>query len=519
MNSVLTAIEKLLAFGLCYALIEPLDVPHVRNALLDALSLSETTATGTVPQTEGPVPETATPILRPLLDYAVSHGLIEDTVTARTLLDTRLMGCLMPRPSEIAARFEALRNHDGIAAATDWFYDINRRSNYIRVDDVARSLEWPYESGRYGRLKITINLSKPEKDPREIAQLRTLPRSAYPACPLCLDNVGYAGRLDHPARQTLRVLPLTLNRESWFFQYSPYVYYDHHCIVFKREHTPMHIDRNTFIRLLEFTEQFPHYFIGSNAGLPIVGGSILNHDHFQGGASELPMARAAIDQPLVPPSAFPGTAAILRWPMSVVRLGCDDPEALVEAGDRLLAAWQDYSDPGRDIIARSPDGTLHNAVTPIVRRRAGRFELDLVLRNNRTSAEHPMGIFHPHAELHHIKKENIGLIEAMGLFILPGRLENELAGLSDVLTSHAPLDERTLEQPDHPLCKHLPWLRAMVSEYGTSLSQTEAAVLLRREVGRLCVEILRDAGVFKDTLDGREGFLHFLESAGYVAMR
>jgi UDPglucose--hexose-1-phosphate uridylyltransferase len=428
------AVEKLIAYGLRYGLLAPLDAVEARNALLDILGLDEPAAASP----PDALPQTPTPILRTLLDFAVAQGVIEDTVTARTLLDTRLMGCLMPRPSRVAERFESIRGQQGAAAATAWFYELNRRSNYIRVDDLARNLEWPYHSERYGRLEITVNLAKPEKDPREIARLKNMPASGYPRCMLCLENMGYAGRLDFPARQTLRVLPLTLHGESWYFQYSPYVYYDQHCIVFREEHAPMRIDRNTFVRLLEFVDQFPHYFIGSNADLPIVGGSILNHDHFQGGAHVLPMARAAVDAPLAAPEASSMRAGILRWPMSALRLTAADPDVLVEAADRLLEAWRGYGDPESGILSHSPDGTPHNTVTPIARRRGTDYELDLVLRNNQTSAEHPMGVFHPHAGLHHIKKENIGLIEVMGLFILPGRLEMELAGVSDVLTGQTP---------------------------------------------------------------------------------
>lgn len=504
------AVEKLIAYGLRYDLLKPLDAVEARNALLDILGLDEPAAG--VPQDA--LPPTPTPILRTLLDFAVTRGLIENTATARTLLDTRLMGCLMPRPSRIAEHFESLRGQRGVAAATGWFYEMNRRSNYIRVDDLARNLEWPYRSERYGRMEITVNLAKPEKDPREIARLKNLPASGYPRCMLCLENMGYAGRPDFPARQTLRALPLTLNGENWYFQYSPYVYYDQHCIVFREEHAPMRIDRDTFVRLLEFVDQFPHYFIGSNADLPIVGGSILHHDHFQGGAHVLPMARAAVDAPLTAPENLSMRAGILRWPMSALRLTAADPGALVEAAGRLLEAWRGYGDSEAGIVPRSPDGTPHNTVTPIARRRGADYELDLVLRNNRTSAEHPMGVFHPRAGLHHIKKENIGLIEVMGLFILPGRLERELAGVSDVLTGRTPLDE-SLRAEDHPLRKHLPWLERLVEAYGTDLDDSRAAALLRDEVGRICVNVLEDAGVFKDTAAGRRGFLRFLETLGY----
>ena len=509
MENAARAIEELLAFGLARGILNPLDTVWARNALLDVMKLD---APADVDLTSFDCPPTATPILKVLLDDAVERGLIGDTVTERELFDTRLMACMMPRPSEVASRFQAIAKSQGIQAATDWFYALSRNSDYIRVDQVARNIGWVHPHNRYGDLEITINLSKPEKDPKEIAKLKNLPKSSYPACMICLDNMGYTGRLNHPNRQTLRVLPLTLNEEEWYFQYSPYVYYDQHCIVFKREHTPMNVCRASFVRLMDFLRIMPHYFIGSNAGLPVVGGSILNHDHFQGGAHELPMARAEIDERLVIPGHPGVTAGILRWPMSVVRLTGRDPQELIDIASMLLDSWQEWSDPEYDILARDPDGTLHNTFTPIARMRGSLYEFDLVLRNNVTTAEHPLGIFHPHEPLHHIKRENIGLSEVMGLFILPGRLEKELGSVMDILSGAAPYTPAAYADESHPLCKHLPWLERLTSHYGTHLTAAQARSVVRTEVGNICVQVLQDAGVYKDTPAGRKGILGWLKS-------
>jgi UDPglucose--hexose-1-phosphate uridylyltransferase len=445
----------------------------------------------------------------------VKQGIIErDTQTERDLFDTKLMGCLMPRPSEVNKKFAAIEKEQGAAAAFDWFYDFCMKSTYIRAERIARNIAWNHESA-YGSLEITINLSKPEKDPQEVARLRTLPQVGYPKCMLCPENVGYAGRLDFPARQTLRVIPMTLNGEQWYFQFSPYVYYNQHCIVLRREHIPMRITRETFVRLLEFEERVPHYFMGSNAGLPIVGGSILNHDHFQGGAWEMPMARAKTLTPLRQ-ERFPGLGAeILRWPMSVLRLRHADRTVLAEAAIAAFRAWEGYSDAGLGIHAYSGDEP-HNAVTPIARRRGNDYEMDIVLRNNRTDEAHRLGIFHVHDHLHHIKKENIGLIEVMGLFILPGRLASEFEGLAGILCGREPFDRAALSNPGHPLEKHLPWLEEMLGEYGGKVKDLgEAMGIIRRQCGEKCVQVLDDCGVFKDNDEGRKGFLKFLETAGY----
>ncbi len=503
-------VERLLQYGLRVGMLTGLDVPLARNALLDALRLPEP---ATAPRPDDPQELAA--VLDPLLAYAVQQGIIEnDTETERDLFDTRLMGCMMPRPSEISERFDEIEADQGVKAACDWFYQFNIDSGYIRADRVAHNIAWTQDSP-YGAMQITINLSKPEKDPREVARLKTLPQVGYPKCMLCVDNVGYPGRLNHPARQTLRMLPLRLNDEPWYFQYSPYVYYQEHCIVLRQEHVPMHICRETFVRLLEFLQRFPHYFIGSNAGIPIVGGSILNHDHFQGGVWTMPMAEAPIDQPLQTAGVAGLTAGIVRWPMSVLRLRHADPAVLVDVADRVFTTWLGYDDHGLEIHAHTGD-TPHNAITPIARMRDGQYELDLVLRNNRTSDEHPMGIFHVHGDLHHIKRENIGLIEVMGLFILPGRLQEEFDGLARILCGQDALDSAALADETHPLQKHLPWLTRMLAE-GEAASYDEAMERIRTQCGQFCVRLLHDCGVFKDDSAGRSGFLRFLGSVGFTS--
>jgi len=510
MNEAL-ALEKLLAFGQAHGLIAGLDVITARNALLDTLAIAEPAEE---PYT-GELPPTATPILEELVEYAVQKGLCGDTATERELYDTRLMGLMMPRPSEVLRTFDELVEKEGKQAATDWFYDISRMSNYIRVDQVARNILWTHDSP-YGTLEVTINLSKPEKDPKEIARLKNAPSASYPKCQLCASNLGYAGRLNHPARQTLRFIPMMFGDEQWYMQYSPYVYYREHCIVFRGEHVPMRISRDTFRRLLSFVQIFPHYFLGSNADLPIVGGSILSHDHFQGGGHVLPMAKATVRTELTFPEFPEVKAGIVNWPMSALRISGPNPDVLEEIADRVLIAWRAWSDEACDVAAFTGD-TPHNTITPIARTRDGQYELDLVLRNNRTSDEHPMGIFHPHAPLHHIKRENIGLIEVMGLFILPGRLKNELAGVEELLCGTVAFDAAALAAEEHPLNKHLPWIEELLAKYGTACSAEEAHRIVESEVGDICTQVLADAGVYKDDANGNAGFLRFLASVGFQA--
>lgn len=509
-DEALILIERLVQFTAQRGLVEPLDIYLSRNALLDLFGFTEP-YNGEVPHEhlESPVP-----LLEPLLDYGASIGLIPDnTGTFRDLLDARIMGLLIPRPSETAAKFQRISAAEGVAAATDDFYRLNIDSNYIRMDRIAKNQYWEQPTD-YGKLEITINLSKPEKDPKEIALLKTMAPSNYPKCLLCADNIGYAGRADHPARQNLRVIPLELQSEPWYFQYSPYVYYNEHSIVFKGKHEPMRISNESFARLLDFVDQFPHYFIGSNADLPIVGGSILNHDHFQAGRHVFPMETAPVEAAFID-SAEPGLRyGIVAWPMSVVRVNGTSKSAVLRAASRILEAWRAYSDPAADVLAFSTaDGKQvpHNTITPIARLRDnGEYELDLVLRNNRTSAEHPDGIFHPHQHLHHIKKENIGLIEVMGLAVLPGRLKTELEEIAALLTGEVALDQADLNKGS--LAKHADWITSIIRAHGTSLSAEQAEELLRDEVGHKFLDVLMDAGVYKRTADGQEAFSRFLLS-------
>lgn len=514
-NDALLLIERLVQFALQRRLIEPLDSGAARNSLLDLFRFTE--------PFEGDVPEerleSAVELLEPLLDYGFEIGLIPDnTITFRDLLDARIMGMLLPRPSEASSSFERTARTEGLKAATDAFYNLSIDSNYIRMDRIRKNQYWLHETD-FGKLEITINLSKPEKDPKEIALLKTMPQAHYPKCLLCIENVGYAGRADHPARQNLRVLPLELQSEQWYFQYSPYVYYNEHSIIFKGAHEPMVISHASFERLLDFVEQFPHYFIGSNADLPIVGGSILSHDHFQGGRHVFPMEAAATDTLFVDPQ-LPGVRfGIVKWPMSVVRINGSSKADVHSAACRLLDEWRGYSDAAADVLAFTElaDGTLtpHNTITPIARLRDnGEYEIDLVLRNNRTSDEHPDGIFHPHQNLHHIKKENIGLIEVMGLAVLPGRLKEELEQIAAYLTPASAANADEVQQASHPLNKHAEWLKSLIEKFGTSCSPEQAKSIVQSETGAKFLEVLKDAGVYKRTADGNAAFERFLASIG-----
>ena len=517
-DNLLLLIEKLLLFGIENHLIEHEDITYTRNQLLALFNL-DLPYEGTID--ESTIPATATPILEELLDYAYDFKLIpHDNVTYRDLFDTQIMGLLMPKPSEIIRRFHEVKEREGIEAATNYFYTLCQKSDYIRVSRIAKNIKWDYESP-FGKLEITINLTKPEKDPKEIAALKTATQVGYPKCVLCPENVGYRGRINHPARQTLRTLPLQLHGQTWHLQYSPYVYYNEHCIVLSEEHRPMHISEDTFMRLFEFLDYFPHYFIGSNADLPIVGGSILNHDHFQGGHYTFPMELAEIEYS-VQSNSYPNVdMGVVNWPMSTLRLQSNSKEELIEACSNILNIWRDYSDPSVDIIASTKDRDNcvipHNTITPIARKNStGQLEIDLVFRNNRTTDEHPLGIFHPHASLHHIKKENIGLIEVMGLFILPGRLKEELASIESILTGGASAGH--ISQIDKPLNKHMPWIEELIEEHGTSLNPDSARKVVRDGVGKKCTQVLRDAGVFKTTEAGRKAFNRFLTECNILPL-
>nr|WP_238162456.1 UDP-glucose--hexose-1-phosphate uridylyltransferase [Cohnella sp. AR92] len=513
-RNLYAGIERLVEFALANGMIAPHDKEYAINSLLDLFNLSEPAETEE-PSEASELPDGPMPILEPLLDAAFELGLIpENTTTYRDLFDARIMGLLMPRPSETNAIFRQLAESKGISEATDWFYKLSVDSNYIRMDRIRKNGYWRHAT-EYGELEITINLSKPEKDPKEIALLKTLPQSNYPKCLLCKENVGYAGRVNHPARQNLRAIPLELQGAPWFLQYSPYVYYNEHSIVFSGEHVPMKISHATFPRLLDFVESFPHYFIGSNADLPIVGGSILNHDHFQAGRHVFPMETAVVDRWRQHATEGAVTVGVVRWPMSVLRLRSADREALLRVSNSILDAWRGYSDPAAEVAAFTGE-TPHNTITPIARMTdKGEYELDLVLRNNRTSEEHPDGIFHPHKELHHIKKENIGLIEVMGLAVLPGRLQEELAEIAQILTGAAPYDAAELAKADHPLAKHAPWIAELVAEHGIALGEWEALNLLRSAVGDKFRAVLADAGVYKDNEAGRAAIGRFLAAVGF----
>jgi len=485
-------IGALVAYGLDKGLIEAADAVWARNRMLDILGLDSFEPAG---EKTG---ETLEEILKAILDDAAARGVIDGGITSRDLLDTRLMGVLMPRPSQVIARFRDLYA-EAPKAATDWYYGLSCDSDYIRRYRIARDRKWKAAT-EYGELDVTINLSKPEKDPRAIAAARSAKPSGYPKCQLCREAEGYAGRADYPARENHRLIPIKLAGEDWFLQYSPYVYYNEHCIALCAEHRPMKIDRSAFRRLLDFVTLFPHYFIGSNADLPIVGGSILSHDHFQGGNYEFAMARAAVETPL----AFPGfddvEAGIVRWPMSVIRLRCADRGRIEELADRILNSWRGYTDESVSIFAET-DGEAHNTITPIARRRGEDYELDLVLRNNLTTEEHPLGLFHPHAELHHIKKENIGLIEVMGLAVLPARLKDELGELARRLANGEDLLASELT------AKHAPWAEELKKRH--LFTPDNADEIVKKEVGEVFKTVLEHAGVFKRDEEGRAAFLRF----------
>ena len=490
-------IQALVAYALDTGLIEPCEQVWAVNALLEALGLDSYTE----PETPVERPVDLPAVLTALMDDAHARGVLkEDSVVYRDLFDTKLMGVLTPRPAQVIGKFQALCA-ESPEKATDWYYKFSQDTNYIRRDRIAKDVKWiaPTE---YGDLDITINLSKPEKDPKAIAAARNLPASAYPRCQLCAENEGYAGRVNHPARENHRIVPITINGSPWFLQYSPYVYYNEHCICLNSEHVPMKIDRACFAKLLDFVGQFPHYFVGSNADLPIVGGSILAHDHFQGGHYTFAMEKAPVETPFTFPGYEDVKAGIVKWPMSVVRLTAADPARLIDLADKILLSWRDYTDEAAFIFAET-DGEPHNTITPIARRRGSDYELDLVLRNNITTAEHPLGVYHPHAELHHIKKENIGLIEVMGLAVLPARLKEELAAVADALASGADLraDERTE--------KHADWAEGFKGKY--TITADNALDIVEKETGLVFAQVLEHAGVYKRTAEGKAAFLRFLE--------
>ena len=491
------SIAKLAGYALQKGLIAECEYMWCVNTILDVLKLDSWEDPGRCTG-ETDLPET----LSVLLDDAFARGVLaENSVVYRDLLDSELMGRLTPRPAQVIERFNSLYAVSP-EAATDWYYAFSQDTNYIRRDRIAKDVQWKTAT-EYGELDITINLSKPEKDPKAIAAARNLPASDYPRCQLCAENEGYAGRVNHPARQNHRIIPITISGKPWYFQYSPYVYYNEHCICLNLVHTPMKIDRDCFAKLLDFVRQFPHYFVGSNADLPIVGGSILAHDHFQGGRYTFAMERAEIETPFVFPGYEDVRSGIVKWPLSVVRIRCADSERLVSLADEILNRWRAYTDEAAVIYAET-DGVPHNTITPIARRRGGDYELDLVLRNNLTTEEHPLGLYHPHAELHHIKKENIGLIEVMGLAVLPARLKTELAAVAVCLASGGDL------RADELTAKHADWAEGFRTKY--DITPENVMDIVRRETGLVFAQVLEHAGVYKRTPEGMAAFLRFLET-------
>jgi UDPglucose--hexose-1-phosphate uridylyltransferase len=503
-------ILELVEYGTVTGLLEKEDKIYTTNRLLELFELDEIedfvfeTYAARTPMTQAGAEAVLEDILDEMMSYAYEHGILkENSIVYRDLFDTKIMGCLVARPSEIRARFRDLYENAGAQAATDYFYKLSCDSNYIRRQRIKKDLKWTAET-EYGTLDVTINLSKPEKDPKAIAAAKNAKQSAYPKCQLCKENEGYAGRVNHPARQNHRIIPVTIAGSEWFFQYSPYVYYNEHCIVFNAQHTPMKIERATFGKLLDFVTDFPHYFVGSNADLPIVGGSILSHDHFQGGHYTFAMERASVEKEITFSGYEDVKAGIVKWPMSVIRISGPDKERLIALADKILLAWRKYTDKEAFVFAET-DGEPHNTITPIARRRGDDFELDLVLRNNITTEEHPLGVYHPHAKLHHIKKENIGLIEVMGLAVLPARLKDEMAELADAIISGK--DLRSTET----LASHAEWAENFLPNYA-DVNAGNIMDILRTEIGHVFREVLEDAGVFKCTDEGRAAFARFIDA-------
>ena len=491
-----TYIAALAAYGLKTGLITADDRIFAINSILAALGLDDYEEPENIPDME------LEEILKGLLDFACSKNIIADSIAYRDLFDTKLMACLTPRPSEVIARFKADYAVSPVTA-TDNYYKLSRDTDYIRRYRIAKDIKWKTET-EYGELDITINLSKPEKDPKAIAAAKNAKQSGYPKCLLCPENVGYAGRLNHPARQNHRIIPVDICGEPWGFQYSPYVYYNEHCILFNTKHTPMVIDKKAFEKLFDFVSKFPHYFIGSNADLPIVGGSILSHEHFQGGNYTFAMAKANIEKEYKIKGFEDVTVGRVKWPMSVIRLRSADTGRLVELADIILTKWRGYTDEAAFIFAET-DGEPHNTITPIARRNGDMYELDLVLRNNITTEEHPLGVYHPHAELHHIKKENIGLIEVMGLAVLPARLKNEMQQLADVLVTKGVSAVRS----DPVLEKHADWAEEFCSR--RTVNADSVHEVIRDEIGKVFAKVLEHAGVYKRTPEGEAAFDRFVE--------
>jgi len=533
-------IKQLVSYGVNKGLVEPEDVVDTRNQLLEALGLdtyeesdseceskredisdevdesgvngsgvnksgvngSEVNGSRAVEGADVKAGSSLEEILQGILEYACQEGLTPDSITHRDLFDTKIMGKLTPKPSVVIRKFNE-HYHQSPQKATDYFYQLSQDSDYIRCYRVKKDMKWQVDT-RYGIMDITINLSKPEKDPREIAAARNARQGGYPKCLLCRENEGYAGRINHPARQNHRIVPITIQKSSWGFQYSPYVYYNEHCIVFNMQHIPMKIEKGTFYKLLDFVQQFPHYFVGANADLPIVGGSILSHDHFQGGCYEFAMARALLNKTFVIPGFEDVQAGIVNWPMSVIRISNADPGRLIALADSILTKWRAYSDEAAFIFSEA-DGEPHNTITPIARKRGERYELELVLRNNITTEECPLGVYHPHNELHHIKKENIGLIEVMGLAVLPARLKDEMERLAQAILQNE--DIYSIEEIAH----HAVWADDILARYD-QIDERNVHEILQKEIGKVFEQVLEDAGVFKQDEAGQAAFMRFVST-------
>ena len=488
-----TYIDSLVSYAMNNGLAEPVDHQVLTNRLLDLLHKDD------YEPSEEPQSEDLEEILAGILDYAVANGLCDDGITARDIFDTRIMGAVTPMPREVIRTFREKYAKNPVEA-TDWYYKFSCDTDYIRRYRIQKDMRWKYAS-EYGEMDITINLSKPEKDPKAIAAAKNAPQTAYPKCQLCRENEGYAGRMNHPARANHRIVPIEVCGADWCLQYSPYVYYNEHCIVFNAQHVPMKIDKSAFEKLLDFVKTFPHYFVGSNADLPIVGGSILSHEHFQGGHYRFAMESAGIDQELFFQGYEDIHAGIVKWPMSVIRLNGREPARIAELADKILTCWRGYSDESVGVIAFDR-GEPHNTITPIARRRSDHYELDLVLRCNITTEEHPLGVFHPHADKHHIKKENIGLIEVMGLAVLPSRLKGELTDLAAAIVAGKSIAS------DETLSKHAAWVEELKKQY--TFTEENAMEILMQETGRVFAAVLEDAGVYKNTLEGRAAFERFI---------
>lgn len=488
-------LDSLVSYAMNRGLCQSEDHQVLLNRLLDILRKDD------YEPTDEAQSEDLEEILGGILDYAVERGICGDDITSRDIFDTRIMGALTPMPREVIRTFREKYAVSPVEA-TDWYYRFSCDTDYIRRYRIQKDMRWKYLSP-YGELDITINLSKPEKDPKAIAAAKNAPQSGYPKCQLCRENEGYAGRMNHPARANHRIVPISVCGEDWFLQYSPYVYYNEHCIVFNSRHIPMKIDKSAFRKLLSFVSAFPHYFVGSNADLPIVGGSILSHEHFQGGHYTFAMETAEVEKKVTFRGFEDVQAGIVKWPMSVIRLDGRDPERLADLADKILTAWRGYSDESVGVAAFS-QGEPHNTITPIARRRGGDYELDLVLRCNITTQEHPLGVFHPHADKHHIKKENIGLIEVMGLAVLPSRLKGELTALAEAVVTGKDIGA------DETLSKHAPWVEELKKQY--TFTEENALDILLQETGKVFAGVLEDAGVFKNTGEGRAAFQRFVDA-------